>query len=295
MIVRCVSLAVIAPLVGVAALFAQGRLPEGVEAHRDLPYVQDGHARQQLDLYLPPRADKQTKPPALVVWVHGGGWKLGDKRRSPALYLLEHGFAVASVNYRLSQHAIYPAQIQDCKAAIRWLRAHADQYGYDGEKIGVWGASAGGHLVALLGTTGDSQKFDDVGGHRDVSSAVQCVVDWFGPTDFTVLDDWHQRENSPEALLLGGPIKEKPELTQAANPIAYVTPQDPPFLILHGEKDRLVPIGQSELLQTALKKAGVPCELVRLPNDGHGGPGFTSAESRQKIAGFFQRLLVDEA
>ena len=162
----------------------------GVRLSRDIPYVPGGHELQRLDLYLP-EADKSARP--LVIWVHGGGWNSGSKDGCTARWLVEYGYAVASINYRLSTHAIYPAQIEDCKSAIRFLRAHASEYGIKPDRIGAWGASAGGHLVALLGTTGDIRDFD-TGTNLDQSSKVQCVVDWFGPTDFlhwgSAIPDW---------------------------------------------------------------------------------------------------------
>src|SRR6185295_6679368 len=137
----------------------QLRVPDGVKAHRDLVHVEGGHERHKLDLYLPERA---SEPSPLIIWVHGGGWQNGSKDGCPPLRsgYVRRGYAVASINYRLSGHAVFPAQIEDCKAAIRWLRAHAKEYGYDADRIGVWGASAGGHLVALLGTTSDVKDFD---------------------------------------------------------------------------------------------------------------------------------------
>ena len=137
---------------------------------RDLEYVPGGHERQKLDLYLPREASVDRKRP-LIVWVHGGAWLAGSKDRCPAVPFADQGYAVASINYRLSQHAIFPAQIEDCKAAIRWLRVNAGKYGYDPNRLGVWGASAGGHLGALLGTAGDVQEFD-IGPYGRVSSRV---------------------------------------------------------------------------------------------------------------------------
>src|SRR5882724_6636713 len=158
-------------------------LPEDAKVLLDLPYVENGHSQQKLDLYLP----AQPKGP-LLVWIHGGGWRGGSKARPPGLALVKNGVTVASVEYRFSQHAIFPAQIEDCKAAIRWLRAHAAEYGYRKDMVAVWGASAGGHLVALLGVTGQVKDFD-VGANLDESSAVQCVIDWFGPADFPGYDE----------------------------------------------------------------------------------------------------------
>ena len=198
--------------------------------------------------------------------MHGGAWRGGSKERNPALRFLDKGYAVAGINYRLSQHALFPAQIQDCKAAIRWLRTHAPQYGCDGNRVGVWGSSAGGHLVALLGTTGDVPTFD-TGPNLTVSSRVQAVCDWFGPTDFLRMNDVlgamdHDAADSPESRLVGGPIQENREAVVRANPISYITFDDPPFLIMHGDQDQLVPPNQSELLYHALQEAGVDDAVI---------------------------------
>ncbi len=159
---------------------AAPKLPAGVKVLRDLQYVEGGHERNRLDLYLPEKAEGRLP---LVVWIHGGAWWAGSKDGCPAVPLTAKGYAVASINYRLSQHAVFPAQIEDCKAAIRWLRANAAKYHLDADHIGVWGASAGGHLVAMLGTTGNVKELEGKGGNLDQSSRVQCVVDWFGPSD----------------------------------------------------------------------------------------------------------------
>ena len=248
---------------------------------RDLEYVPGGHARNKLDLYLPrPAGAAGGAPLPLVIWVHGGAWLAGSKEGCGALWLLEKGYAVASINYRLSQHAVFPAQIEDCTAAVRWLRANAATYGLDPERFGAWGPSAGGHLVALLGTAGEAKE-----------SRVQCVVDWFGPTDLAQMRGSHDEAKSPEALLIGGPIQQNKEKAAKANPIAFVTKDDPPFLIMHGEEDTTVPINQSELLHAALTAAGVPSEFVRIPKSGHGGPGFNTPEVRAKIEAFFDKHL----
>ncbi len=261
--------------------------------HRDLEYVPGGHERQRLDLYLqiPPEFQPPLRP--LIVWVHGGAWLGGSKVSCPALRFVNQGYAVASINYRLSQHAIFPAQIEDCKAAIRWLRANAAQYYYDPNRIGVWGASAGGHLVALLGTTGNVKEFD-VGPNVGVSSRVQAVCDFFGPTDFTKMSSFpstmkHDAPDSPESKLIGGPIQENKDKVQRANPIAYVTRDDPPFLIVHGDKDPLVPHNQSEILLDALKKAGVEATLYTVPGGGHGG--FKDPQVDILVSQFFERHL----
>ena len=263
-------------------------LPPGAQVPRDLEYIAEGHARNRLDLYLPARADR---PLPIVVWIHGGAWLAGSKEGCPAVPFVAKGYAVASINYRLSQHAVFPAQIEDCKAALRWLRANAEKYHLDPKHVGVWGASAGGYLVALLGTSGDMKKLEGKGGNLDQSSRVQCVVDWFGPTDFTRMGGSHDDANAPEARLIGGPVQENKEKAAKANPITYVTKDSAPFLIMHGEQDNVVPISQSELLDEALRKAGVECTFVRIPGNGHGGPGFASPENRKRIEEFFAKHL----
>ena len=249
-------------------------LPEGTKVLKDLAYVPGGHERQRLDLYLPPTGRRWP----LVVSIHGGAFRMGSKEGEPAGAFVARGFAVAAINYRLSQHAVFPAQIEDGKAAVRWLRAHAAQYGYDPDRFASYGSSAGGHLAAMLGTTGDVKAFD-VGGDRAVSSRVQAVVDFFGPTDFLQMDAHrlspqamaHDAPDSPESQLVGGPIRDNPDKVARANPITYVSKDDPPFLIVHGDADLLVPHHQSELLEAALKKAGVSVRLVTIKGGPHGG------------------------
>ncbi len=282
--------------VAASPVFAQGpaRLPDGVQAHRDLAYVDNGHERHKLDLYLPKHAEG---PLPVLIWVHGGGWQNGSKEGCPPLRAgyVERGYAVASLNYRLSGHAVFPAQIEDCKAAIRWLRAHAAKFGLDPQRFGVWGSSAGGHLVALLGTSGEVKAFD-VGAHLDQSSAVQAVCDYYGPTDFfafvsTKGYESHAAANAPEAKLLGGTVEEKRELATQANPITHVTAADPPFLIVHGDRDPVVPLNQSQLLFDALTKAGVSAHFHTIEDAAHGGGGFDGEDIASMVAGFFDARL----
>jgi acetyl esterase/lipase len=251
---------------------AADALPAGVIAHRDLAYVSGGHARQTLDLYLPPAPG----PSPLIVWIHGGAFRMGSKEDRVPLEMLEQGYAIASLNYRLSQHARFPAQIEDCKAAVRWLRAHAEGYELDPERFASWGESAGGHLAAMLGTAGHERSFD-VGEHLEFSSRVQAVLDFFGPTDFGQMDAHrlpegmvHDGADSPESQLVGGPIQERPAEVARANPVAYVTPEAPPFLVVHGDRDPLVPYHQSTLLVAALQAAGVPVTFYTVAGAGHG-------------------------
>jgi acetyl esterase/lipase len=297
MIAGCLGLALASGLADAAQKGPPRKGPEqdmtGVKALRDLEYAKPDGKPQLLDLYLPQDA---AGPLPLVVWIHGGGWQSGDKNGGPALPQVKRGYAVASINYRLSREAIFPAQIHDCKAAIRWLRAHAKEYNIDPKRIGVWGSSAGGHLVALLGTSADVKELEGDEGNLDQSSRVQAVCDWFGPTDFCQMNAHmlagakldHDGANSPESQLVGGPIQENKDKVAKANPITYVSKDDPPFLITHGDRDVLVPHHQSELLNDALKKAGVDVAFKTVEGAGH---GFGGPEVMKMVEEFFDKHL----
>jgi len=274
----------------VPGFFRRPPLPEGASVHKDLVY--GPHERNNLDLYVP----KSDKPLPLVVWVHGGGWERGSKNNTgPSMDLLKEGYAVASINYRLSQHGVFPAQIEDCKSAVRWLRANAGKYNFDADHVGAWGMSAGGHLVALLGTTDDA-AFTPVDGNKKVSSKVQAVCDWFGPADFlrwgsvTSSDPIAQ---SPSALsrLLGGLVPNKMDLARQASPVTYAGKSSAPFLIFHGDRDFLVPLQQSEELNDTLKKAGVDSTLHVVKGGSHGGPAFMAPEIKVAEFEFFGKYL----
>ena len=251
------------------------------------------HERQKLDLLLPTGAGAK-KPYPLVVWIHGGGWEAGSKSGGgPSAMLLEAGYAVASVNYRFSSQAVFPAQLHDCQSAIRYLRAHAKEYGLDGDHVGVWGASAGGHLAALLGTSGDAKDADGEPDSKE-SAKVQAVIDWFGPTTVAKLSPPGAPSN-PVTRLLGGAPADKPELAKLADPITHASKGDAPTLIVHGTADPLVPLSQSESLEKALKKVGVPVELVVFEGAGHGDGAFLKEVSteahREKVLAFLARHL----
>lgn len=257
----------------------------GVRILRDLQYVENGHERNRMDLYLP---EVSTSPLPVIVWVHGGGWQNGDKSNTPIKGFAQHGFAVAAINYRFSQHAIFPAQIQDCKAAIRWLRANAAKYNLDTHHMGAAGASSGGHLVALLGTTSGTKEFEGNGGNLDQSSSVQAVVDWFGPTDFLTVGPKGTRAN-----LLGGPAEQNREKAIKASPMTYVSKSAAPFLIMHGDQDKTVPISQSETFARALQQCGADAQFVIVKGAGHGGPLFTGGENLKRVEDFFAKHLRD--
>ncbi len=267
-----------------------------------------GDISLKLDLYLPAEAADASVP--LVIWVHGGAWWAGDKKsgRGAAKLLVPHGYAVASVRYRLSQEARFPAQIHDVKGAVRWLRAHASIYNLDEARFGAWGPSAGGHLVALLGTSADVDMYQigeaqmdlegEVGGNQQFNSAVQAVSDYYGPTDFLRMNDFpsdidHDAADSPESKLIGAAIQDHQDLSQLANPISYASSNDPPFLIVHGTADPLVAFNQSELLYAALKEKYAPDqkEVSFIPIEGGGHGGFTSATLPGSVVAFFDRHL----
>lgn len=263
--------------------------PNGVGVLRDLVYKEPFIRPLELDLYRPQKF-KGRLP--VVVWVHGGGWKNGSKNRCPAAFLAQHGFAVASINYRLSHHAQWPAQINDCRSAVRWLRQNANQYRLDGKSIGVWGSSAGGHLVAILGTI-------DAPAGEETSSRVQAVCDWFGPTDLLTMPynnvskqrTIEQVRNSNGAKLLGATVRDVPEKAKDASAFFHVTPDDPPFLVMHGDKDPGVPIVQSDRFVAALKKAKVDVTYHVVQGAGHGGKLFQTEDVAQRVIDFFTRTL----
>jgi acetyl esterase/lipase len=265
-------------------------------------------AAQRLDVYLPPTGNG---PFRLVIWVHGGGWSAGSKSLGAGAFqrrLLTQGFALASVGYRLSGSAKFPAQIHDVKAAVRYLRANAARFALDPARFGAWGLSAGGHLVALLGTSSGVAALEGTLGNLQASSRVQAVVDWFGPTDFLQVDAQlaaagcqpagvivRGLANSPESQLLGAPIGQVPALVAQANPITWVSPDDPPFMIQHGTADCTVPYGQSVILNAALTGPGgtgaANVAFTLFTGAGHGGSPFTDTGNVDQVIAFFDRTL----
>lgn len=203
---------------------APSNLPSGTEFTNDVPYVKDAHERQKLDIAF----FKKGKPRPLLIWIHGGAFMTGDKSENHAIWpeLMSAGYAVATINYRLSGDARWPAQITDCKAAIRFLRAHAKDYNIAPGRIAVWGSSAGGHLAALVGTSGSARKLD-IGEHLDQSSAVSCAVDMFGPIDFEKMPQFTS-PTSPEAKMWGRATSEALDLAREACPITYLSKNTPP-------------------------------------------------------------------
>jgi acetyl esterase/lipase len=261
------------------------RFGDKVEVRFDQPYAGTSNRFQMLDLYLPKqRAD--DKPVPVVVFIHGGGWSGGDRKgyAFPAATIAAGGkYAAISVGYRLSAEAKWPQQIYDCKAAIRWIRGHAKELNLDGDKIGATGASAGGHLVTLLGLTGGVKELEgEVGEFTSQSSRVTCVVNVCGPTDLALpLMQGEAAKNDDPAVsgLLGGKVSEKLELAKAASPLTYVTASAVPIMTIHGTQDQRVNFTNAEQLDAALKKVGATSLLIPMVNAGHGipfGPELTS-------------------
>ena len=263
------------------------KLPDGVKVLRDVEYARVGDRSLTMDIFTPTLT--RGKLP-VVVWIYGCAWR-GAWRRDASLPgmnvvgdLVGRGYAMASITHRLSSEAVFPAQIEDCKAAIRFLRANAAKYSLNANHIGVWGASSGGHLASLLGTSGDVKAVEGtVGDNLGVSSRVQCVVDYFGPSDMNKFKGqpvWPKVDDpkSPLCQLFGGLLADKQDRVAQANPITYITRDCPPFLVAHGDKDNSVPFNQSELLVDALKKAGVDVTFQVVQGGGH---GFNPAQSQK--------------
>jgi acetyl esterase/lipase len=304
---------VFAPLLVLLGLLASSAAQaQSCQTYPNLTYAtwtaSDGSTQPlQLELLVP---SGTSAPVPVVVWIHGGGWFSGSRLPIPSgvSALCSQGYAVASVDYRLVPDAIWPAQLHDVKAAVRWLRAHADSYGLDPDRFAAWGDSAGGHLAATLGTTGGLSSVTigrasvdlegSVGDHLDESSRVQAVVDWYGATDFLQMRFYpttsnHDAMGSPESKFVGGPIQKNPERSATANPISHVSSDDPPFLVMHGTIDDLIPFNQSELLVEALRQRGVPVSFVPVPEVGHGGGGFTTSANYQAVYSFLDARLRD--
>lgn len=261
--------------------FSLAQPPPGVRVQRDVSYAETTNPRQMLDLLLPENAST-SQPLPIIVFIHGGGWRNGDKRmawRRLTRFVQTGNYAAASINYRLIDEATWPAQIHDCKAAIRWIRGNAARYNVDPSRIAVMGTSAGGHLVAVLGTTAGNPEIDgSLGTHRNQSAAVTCVIDECGPSDLRYAADMGARfANRPEPQLLGtGPDQKRNAVT--ASPVVYASKGDPPFLIIHGTSDAVVPIWQSEVLHDALTTAGVQSLLIAVNGGGHGAQPVSDVE-----------------
>jgi acetyl esterase/lipase len=261
-----------------------------VRVEKDIVFGKGGAQELMLDLARP--ADERNTAPCIVC-VHGGGWRGGKRQDLGQLtkVLAEKGFIAATVSYRLTPGAQFPAQIEDCKAAVRFLRASADKYQIRKDKIGAVGFSAGGHLVSLLGTADPSAKLEGDGGHSEQSSRVQAVVSYFGPTDFINKTWTKEVEDYFLVPFLGGSFEDKRDHYRRCSPLEYVSRDDPPFLCFHGDKDTLVRIDNSEKLTKKLQDVGVSARLVTMEGEGHGWAGDKLTRTLQQTVQFFEEKL----
>jgi acetyl esterase/lipase len=265
---------------------------DAARSERDIRYATVGGRPLALDLHLP----AGTGPAPLVVYLHGGAWSAGDKSQYPR-FLVDSGFAVASLDFRSTNDAPFPANVHDIKAAIRFLRANAAKHGYRADRIAVAGASSGGHLAALVGTTnGDPRLEGSEGSDLAQSSAVQAIVSWYGASNLTTI----LAQSTPGGLavrvpalqrLLGAQPDAVPDLAKLASPVFHVDARDPPLLLLHGDQDAQMPVNQSLELEGAYRRAGVPVELVILNGVGHVGEPFFQAEPAGGVVAFLKRTI----
>jgi acetyl esterase/lipase len=258
---------------------------------KDIEFARVGDLSLKLDLHLP-----EKPSPPLIVFVHGGAWRAGSKNDMPLHGLVERGFAVASVDYRLSTVAPFPAQAHDIKAAIRFLRAHSAEYGLDTSRIVIAGSSAGGHLAALVGVTNGQRELEGtVGDNLKETSSVQGIISLFGASNLTTI----LSQSTPHGLgvrvpalqlLLGGQPIEKPDLARLASPVAHIDAQDPPLLLIHGDADPQMPPEQSQELKKAYEAAGRPVQFEVIHGGKHGGPEFYDAARTELMVKFLESI-----
>lgn len=269
--------------------------PTKIATYKDIEYsnysTKQGKQKLLLDLFLPEQ--KPSQPLPVLIYIHGGGWWGGNKnlcfkniqKRQGMEKFIERGYALACINYRLSDRAVFPAQIQDVKTAVRWLKQNANKYNLNPDKFGAWGESAGGHLSALLATSAGVKELEENPKNSQFSTRIQAAVNLYGPTDFTKVRPAFEQPYTPAVAkykqrpwyqytvatnrLLGGPVSQKLKLATLANPITHIDANDPPFLIAHGGLDDIVPLSQSELLVKALQAKGVEVTFIQEPKRGH--------------------------
>jgi len=282
-------------LAAAALLIPADGSAQSVRKTADIEYARADAHSLKLDLYQPESADAP-----LLVWVHGGRWEVGLKEPMPLTALVARGFAIASLDFRPASVAPFPGQVHDLKAALRFLRAEAGRYGYDATRIGILGASSGGHLAALVGTTnGHADLEGKLGEHLDTSSDVQAIVSYFGASNLTTI----LAQSTPYGLgirtpslktLLGALPEENEALARRASPVFQVDPSDPPLLLLHGDQDPQMPINQSHELQGAYEKLGLDSAFVVVHGAAHGGDAFFDQERIERVAAFLDEHLRRE-
>ena len=267
--------------------------PKGTQLHGNINYNNDSLQKHLLDIYLPPNAKKKVP---LVVFVHGGGWLVNDKyadigyMKKTVAEIVNQGYALASIDYRFATQAIFPAQIQDCNRAVSFLVDNADTYGFDTDRIAVMGFSAGGHLASMMGLSKNDDVTDFFMSETNTAFNFKAVVDFYGPAEL-ILFPGANDPKSPEALLIGAAPLDRPDLAKVASPVTYVDKNDPPFLIIHGEKDDMVSPRQSQLLSAWLTTKNVENELIFVENAPHFGEMFDVDDIRAKVIDFLQKHL----
>ena len=276
----------------------QNIFPKGTVTYSNIPYASDTLKKHLLDIYIPPNAGAATP---LIVWIHGGAWMLNDKyadmgyMKNTIREFIDSGYALASIDYRYSTTAVFPAQIQDCNQALEYLYEHAQQYKLDNKHIALIGFSAGGHLASLLALSHNNtvKEFYANGGTNRFN--VRCVLDFYGPSDLVAIasnpDTSINNARNPVAVLLGAMPVDRPDLARRASPVTYIDKADPPFLIVQGEKDESVPNTQSKLLSASLRIAGVKNELILVPNAPHYGEMFDAEWIRKRVFKFLAAYL----
>lgn len=270
--------------------------PPSTIIHNNIAYAGDTLKKHLLDIYLP--AQTKDKRP-LLIWVHGGAWMTNDKfadmgyMKQTLKGFLENGYALASIDYRFSTTAPFPAQIQDCNQAIEFLYQHAREYNLDKERFVLVGFSAGGHLASLLALSNNNQVAQLYANQKKPSFKIKAVIDFYGPSDLLAFSSNPEilKEDNPISLLLGASPVKRPDLAKAASPVTYVDKNDPPFLIVHGEKDESVPYTQSVLLQSYLNQAKVKNELIIVAGAPHYGEMFDAEPVRKKLLQFLSTSL----
>ena len=276
----------------------QNIFPEGTVMHNNIPYANDTLKKHLLDIYLPPNANNNTP---LIVWVHGGAWMLNDKyadmgyMKNTIKTFINNGYALASIDYRHSTTAIFPAQIQDCNQALEFLYQHAADYKFDKNRIALIGFSAGGHLASLMGLSANNNVKEFFSAGVQPHFKIKCVLDFYGPSDFIMLannpDTSVNNMRNPVSILLGTMAVDRPDIAKKASPVNYIDKNDPPFIIVQGEKDESVPNTQSRILSAWLKLSGVKNELIIVPNAPHYGEMFDVPEIREKLLKFLKENL----
>ena len=267
--------------------------PKGTTLHGNIAYNNDTLNKHLLDIYLPPKA--KDKVP-LVIFVHGGGWLGNDKyadigyMKKTVAEIVSSGFALVSIDYRFATQAVFPAQIQDCNRAISFLVDNADKYGLDKKRIAIIGFSAGGHLASLMGLSKNNNVENFFMPVTNSSFSIKAVIDFYGPAEL-ILFPGANDPKSPESILIGATPLSRPDLAKAASPVTYVDKNDPPFLIVHGEKDDIVSNKHSHLLSSWLNVVGVENELLIVKDAPHFGVMFDGDEVRNKVMTFLKEKL----